>query len=108
MTKDIQIKYIDETDTWVDLYPKTKTHIVENESGQTVEQLLNDKADQSTVYTKSEVYTKDEVYTKSEVYKKGEVYDKTEVDNKITSIEPQGIPVSSTEPQEVDMWFELI
>ena len=49
MAKDIQIKYINDQQEWEELYPVTKTRIVEDESGQKLDTLLNNKANKNHI-----------------------------------------------------------
>lgn len=92
MAKDILMKYLNEQDEWEELFPQTKTTLVENEAGETIQTLLGAKANANEVYTS------------------------VEIDNMIGDIETElgdidhfDIPVSTSEPTtDVKFWFEEI
>lgn len=91
MAKDIQIKYINDQQEWEELFPVTKTRLVTNNSGQTVEQILTNKPN------------------------KNEVYTTIEIDNKLSDLEESlenmknfDIPVSEVQPEDSKFWFEII
>lgn len=93
MGKDIQIKYINENQEWEELYPSTKQHLITNDSGQTLNQVLALKADKNQTYSKTET---DNLIN--------------DVNETIGDIETFDIPVQETPPEndQTKFWFEII
>lgn len=90
MAKDIQIKYINESQQWEELFPITKTRLVKNDAGETINILLNNK------YNKNETYSSVEIDSKV-----------TTLNDKIDTVSGFDIPVSATEPTDSNLWFEV-
>lgn len=91
MAKDIQIKYINDQQEWEELYPVTKTRIVEDESGQKLDMLLQNKVNKNEVYTSLEIDTK-----------------LSDIDDVIGNLKQFNIPVQAEEPTDEKFWFEIV
>lgn len=91
MAKDIQIKYINDQNEWEELYPATKTRIISDDSGQTLNTILGQKMGKNETYTSVEI---DGLLTS--------------IQTSIDGIEPYHLPVSATEPNDSDLWFEIL
>ena len=90
MAKDIQIKYINENQQWEELFPITKTRLVTNEAGESINQLLTNKCNKNETYSSVEIDSK-----------------VTTLNKKIDAVSSFDIPVSATEPTDSKLWFEV-
>lgn len=89
MAKDIQIKYINDEQQWEELYPVTKTRLVTDESGQTINKILEKKQNKNESYTALEIDQK--------------------IEDISTNLKEFDIPVSNVEPDDDSkFWFEII
>lgn len=91
MAKDIQIKYINDQNEWEELYPATKTRIISDDSGQSLNTILGLKMGKNESYTSLEI---DNLLSN--------------IQTSIDGIETYHLPVSATEPDDSDLWFEIL
>jgi len=90
MAKDIIIKHLNDNDEWEELFPQTKTTLVENEAGESVQTLLGAKANSNEVYTSVEI---DSMIG--------------DIENELGDIDHFDIPVSTSEPtKDTKFWFK--
>lgn len=92
MAKDIQIKYINDVSEWEELYPVTKTRLVEDGSGQKLDTVLESKPNKNEIYTSVEIDNKLSE-NNDEIKKFFEGFD---------------IPVQEEEPTDGNFWFEIL
>ena len=91
MAKDIQIKYINDQQEWEELYPATKTRIISDDSGQSLNTILGQKMAKNESYTSLQI---DGLLTN--------------LQDSIDGIETYHLPVSATEPDDSELWFEIL
>jgi len=92
MAKDIVIRHLNELDEWEELFPQTKTTLVQNDAGESVQTLLGAKANSNEVYTSVEI---DSMLG--------------DIETQLDDVDHFDIPVSTTEPtKDTKFWFEEI